>query len=235
MVSQFNIAKKASDQAIDQGLRSYMLGIYNYMALGLSLTGIVAYMLGQNTELMKVIFGSPLAFVVLLAPLGVALFMQFRLNKISASTAQLLFWVFAGLMGVSLSVIFTIYTGTSIARTFFVTASMFGTMSLWGYTTKADLTRMGSFLFMGLIGIIIASLVNLFLQSSALQMVVSILGVIIFTGLTAYDTQQIKAMYYESDGFETTQKKSIVAALMLYMDFINLFMHLLRFLGDRRN
>lgn len=226
--------RTTTQSTIDQGLRAYMLGIYNYMALGLALTGIVAYMLSQNTALMQVIFGSPLAIVVMLAPIGVALFMQFKIASLKASTAQLLFWIYAGLMGVSLSSIFLVYTGTSIARTFFVTASMFGTMSLWGYTTKTDLTKMGSFLMMGLIGIVIAGLVNLFLQSSALQLVISMLGVVIFTGLTAYDTQMIKDMYYDEDGFATSEKKSIIAALILYLDFINLFLHLLRFMGDRK-
>ncbi len=233
MHSESRIRTQAQS-TIDQGLRAYMLGIYNYMALGLALTGIVAYILSQNTALMQIIFGSPLAFVVMLAPIGVALFMQFKIASIKASTAQLLFWIYAGLMGVSLSSIFLVYTETSIARTFFVTASMFGTMSLWGYTTKTDLTKMGSFLMMGLFGIIIASLVNFFFQSSVLQLIISMLGVVIFTGLTAYDTQMIKDMYYDEDGFSTMEKKSIIAALILYLDFINLFLHLLRFIGDRK-
>jgi FtsH-binding integral membrane protein len=234
MRSESTIRSTTRSTQIDQGLRSYMLGIYNYMALGLGLTGIVAFMMSQNEMLMKVIFGSPLAFVVVLAPIGVALFMQFKIASIKASTAQLLFWIYAGLMGVSLSCIFLIYTGTSIARTFFVTASMFGTMSLWGYTTKTDLTRMGSFLIMGLFGIVIASVVNMFMRSSAMHLVISLLGVVIFTGLTAYDTQMIKDMYYDDDGFETVEKKSIISALRLYLDFINLFLHLLRFMGDRK-
>jgi FtsH-binding integral membrane protein len=234
MRSESTIHSTARITKLDQGLRSYMLGIYNYMALGLALTGIIAFMASESPALMHAIFGSPLAFVVLLAPVGVALFMQLRINSIKASTAQLLFWVYAGLMGLSLSSIFLVYTGTSIARTFFITAGMFGSMSLWGYTTKTDLTGMGSFLMMGLFGIIIASLVNMFIQSSSLAFVVSLLGVVIFTGLTAYDTQAIKDMYYEDDGFEIAQKKSVIGALMLYLDFINLFMHLLRFMGDRR-
>ncbi len=217
--------------SLNQGLRSYMLGIYNYMALGLALTGIVAFMTSENSAVMAAIFGTPLRWVVLLAPLGMVLFLSWRINSMKASTAQLCFWIYAALMGVSLSVIFLVYTNTSIARTFFITAGMFGSMSLWGYTTKSDLTGMGSFLMMGLFGIVIASLVNLFLQSSVMSFVISLLGVIIFTGLTAYDTQAIKDSYYEEGDRE---KKSIMGALTLYLDFINLFMHLLRLFGDRR-
>ena len=231
MRSESTTTSSTRKVSLNEGLRSYMLGIYNYMALGLALTGIIAFMTSENPAMMQAIFGSPLRWVVLLAPVGVALFLSFRINSLKASTAQLLFWIYAALMGVSLSFIFLVYTNASIARTFFITAGMFGSMSLWGYSTKSDLTGMGSFLMMGLFGIIIASVVNFFIQSSSISFVISLLGVVIFTGLTAYDTQIIKDSYYEEGN---TEKKSIMGALMLYLDFINLFMHLLRFLGDRR-
>ncbi len=218
---------------IDEGLRAYMLRIYNYMSLGIGLTGLVAYFTAQTPALMQLIYGTPLMWVVFLAPLGVVFFLSARINAISASAAQLTFWVFAGLIGLSIASIFVIYTGTSIARVFFITAGMFGAMSLYGYTTKRDLTGWGSFLFMGLIGIIIAMVVNIFLASAALQFAVSVLGVLIFTGLTAYDTQTIKEMYFEGDDSETASKKAIMGALRLYLDFINLFLMLLRLLGNR--
>jgi FtsH-binding integral membrane protein len=221
--------------AVDAGLRAYMLKIYNLMAMALSVTGLVAYLMSTSQELMQFVFGSPLSILFMLAPIGIALFIGFRLHAISEPTARVLFWVYSAVMGISLSGIFLIYTGTSIARTFFVTASTFAAMSLWGYTTKKDLTSMGSFLMMGLIGIIIAALVNFFLKSSALAFAISVLGVLIFTGLTAYDTQKIKWSYYEGDNDVTASKKAIIGALTLYLDFINLFLHLLRFLGDRRS
>jgi len=218
---------------IDEGLRSYMLRIYNYMALGVGLTGVVAYVTAHSPALMGAIYGTPLQWVVILAPLGVVFFLSAKINSISASAAQVTFWIFAGLIGLSLASIFIVYTQASIARVFFITSGMFGAMSLYGYTTKRDLTGMGSFLFMGLIGIIIAMVVNIFLQSAAIQFAVSILGVLIFTGLTAYDTQTIKEMYFEGDDSETMGKKAIMGALRLYLDFINLFLMLLRLLGNR--
>ena len=224
--------------SIDQGLRSYMLGIYNYMSLGLAMTGIVAYLASTSPELMRTIYGNEeshlLRWIVMLAPIGFVFFLSFRISQIKASTAQLLFWIYAALMGLSLSFIFLLYTGMSISRVFFITAGTFAGMSLYGYTTKKDLTGWGSFLFMGLIGILIASLVNLFLASSALQFAISIIGVLIFTGLTAYDTQQIKQEYYYGGSSEDMKKKSIMGALRLYLDFINLFLMLLRLFGDRR-
>ncbi|MBN9344007.1 MAG: hypothetical protein BGO76_08275 [Caedibacter sp. 38-128] len=220
--------------AVDQGLRSYMLGIYNYMALGLSLTGLVATLVASSPALLQAIYGSPLQFVVMLAPVGFVFFLSFRLHAIQASTAQMLFWAYSGLMGLSLSWIFLAYTGASVAKVFFVTAGTFGAMSLYGYTTQKDLTGLGSFLLMGLIGLILASLVNIFVKSSAFEFVISAIGVLIFTGLTAYDTQVIKSEYIEGDDREIMMKKSIMGALRLYLDFINLFLHLLRFLGDRR-
>lgn len=218
---------------VDQGLKSYMLQVYNYMTGALALSGIVAYMVGTNETLMQAIFGTPLAFVVMLAPLGFVWFFSAKVHSMQVSTAQACFWAFAGLMGVSMAYIFAVYTGASIARVFFITASVFGGMSLYGYTTKKDLSGWGSFLFMGLLGIIVASLVNIFLKSSALDFAVSAIGVLVFVGLTAYDTQRIKQTYYQLSG-DTLAKASIMGALSLYMDFINLFMMLLRLIGDRR-
>lgn len=222
------------DDAVDMGLRAYMLKIFNYMAVGLSLTGVVAFLTASSPTMMAAIFGTPLKWVVMLAPLGFVFAISFGINRMSSATAQALFWIYAAVMGLSLASIFIVFTGTSIARVFFITSGTFAAMSLYGYTTKRDLTAMGSFLFMGLIGIVLASLVNLFLHSSGLSFVISVLGVLIFTGLTAYDTQAIKSMYYEADDSETAGKKAVMGALTLYLDFINLFMYLLRFLGDRR-
>ena len=233
--------------AIDEGLRNYMLQVYNYMASGLALTGLVAYMLyqaigGSNIEIMNggitalgvSLYTGPMMWVVALAPLGVVMYMSFGIRGMSASRAQTLFWVFSFLMGLSLSTIFLQYTGASIARVFFITSITFGSMSIYGYTTKRDLTGLGSFLFMGLIGIIIASIVNIFMQSPAIYFAVSILGVLIFVGLTAYDTQKIKNMYMAYDSGEVAAKKAIMGALTLYLDFINLFIMLLRLFGQRR-
>jgi hypothetical protein len=220
--------------AIDQGLRAYMLKVYNYMGSGLALTGIVALLVASSETLMQAIFGTPLQWVVMLAPLGLVLLLGFRLQKMSLSAVQATFWVFAALMGASLASIFVVYTGVSIARTFFICAATFGAMSLYGYTTKRDLTGMGSFLMMGLFGLIIAGLVNIFLQSTMMQLVISAVGVLVFVGLTAYDTQKVKEMYFEADDDVVYGKKAIMAALTLYMDFINLFLMLLRFFGDRR-
>lgn len=218
---------------IDQGLRAYMLGVYNYMAAGLAITGLVAFITSQTPVLMNAVYGTPLAWVVMLAPLGLVLFLSFGINRMSAATAQMTFWVFSGLMGLSLAYIFVVYTGTSIARVFFITTSMFAGMSIYGYTTKRDLSGIGSFLIMGLIGLIVASIVNLFVASTALHWALSVIGVLIFVGLTAYDTQKIRMMYYEADDASVATKKSIMGALTLYLDFINLFLFLLRFLGNR--
>jgi FtsH-binding integral membrane protein len=219
---------------IDVGLRQYMLQVYNYMASGIALTGIVAYLTAATPALFNAIFGTPLQWVVMLAPIGFALFFGMRIQHMKATTAQALFWVFAAVMGLSLATVFVVFTGESIARVFFITAATFGAMSLYGYTTKRDLSGMGSFLMMGLIGVVIASLVNLFIGSSALQFAISVIGVLVFVGLTAYDTQQIKEMYWEADDEETYKKKSIMGALRLYLDFINLFMLLLQLFGQRR-
>ena len=239
--------RTAAGVAIDEGLRQHMLRVYNYMATALALTGIIAYVTagmsvvtndaGQivaYTQLGATLFGSPLQWVVMLAPLGFVFFLSARINRMNFSTAQTVFWVFAGMMGISFATIFIAYTGASITRVFFITAGTFAGMSLFGYTTKKDLTGWGSFLFMGLIGIIIAMVVNIFLQSSALDFMISAIGVIVFVGLTAYDTQKIKEMYLEADDSETMGKKAIMGALRLYLDFINLFIMLLRLFGDRR-
>ena len=218
---------------VDVGLRQYMLRVYNYMAGGLALTGIVAYF-AATSGLYQAIVGTPLYWVVLLAPLGLVLFLSFRIEKMSLGTAQLSFWAYAGLVGLSLAGIFLVYTGASIARVFFITAGTFGSMSLYGYTTKKDLTRFGSFLFMGLIGIVIAGLVNMFIASTALQLTISAIGVIVFVGLTAWDTQRIKAMYVQADGTIAAGKKAIMGALALYLDFLNLFLMLMQLLGGRR-
>jgi FtsH-binding integral membrane protein len=218
---------------VDQGLRSYMLQVYNYMAGALALSGLVAFFVGTNETLMSAIFGTPLAFVVMLAPIGFVWFYSARMHTMTLGGAQAGFWAFSALMGLSMAYIFAIYTGASIARVFFITASVFGSMSLYGYTTKKDLSGWGSFLIMGLFGIIIASLVNIFLKSSALDFAVSAIGVLVFVGLTAYDTQRIKQTYYQLSG-DTLAKASIMGALSLYMDFINLFMMMLRLFGNRR-
>ena len=219
---------------IDTGLRQYMLRVYNYMAGALALTGVVAY-LASASGIYVSLAHTPLIWVIILAPLGLVLFLQFRIAKMSLGAAQATFWIYAGLVGLSLGFIFLAYTGTSIAATFFITAATFLAMSVWGYTTKRDLSGMGSFLFMGLIGIILASLVNLFLASSALQFAISAIGVLVFTGLTAWDTQQIKEMYWEGDGTIVAGKKAIMGALRLYLDFLNLFLMLLQFVGVRRD
>jgi len=233
----------AAAHDIDAGLREYMLRVYNYMASGLALTGIIAYGTANTPALLSLFYAtSPqgflqptmLAYIAMFSPLAFVLALSFGINKMSATMAQGVFWAFAGVMGLSLSHIFLSYTGTSIARVFFITSGTFAGMSLYGYTTKRDLTGLGSFMFMGLIGIIIASIVNMFLQSSAMQFVISVIGVLVFVGLTAYDTQKIKLMYAEADGAGVATKKAIMGALTLYLDFINLFLMLLRLFGDRR-
>jgi len=218
---------------IDVGLRAYMQRVYSYMAGGLALTGIVAYAAAAS-GFYQSIAGTPLIWIVMLAPLGFVLTISFGIQRMSAGTAMLLFWLYAAVMGLSLGGIFLVYTGTSIARVFFITAATYGAMSLYGYTTKTDLSGFGSFLIMGLIGIVIASLVNIFIGSNTLQFVISIIGVIVFVGLTAYDTQRIKEMYLESDTAEVADKKAVLGALALYLDFINLFMMLLQLFGQRR-
>jgi uncharacterized protein len=224
----------ATAAEIDAGLRQYMVRVYNYMAGGLAISGLVAY-LAVSTGFYQRIAGTPLIWIVMLAPLGMVLFLSFGINRISVSTAFAAFWIFAALMGLSLAGIFLVFTGASIARVFFISAATFAAMSLYGYTTGRDLSRFGAFLFMGLIGIIIAGVANIFVRSSALQFAVSVIGVIVFTGLTAYDTQRIKQIYLASDPAEMTTKKAIIGALALYLDFINLFIMLLQLTGQRRD
>jgi FtsH-binding integral membrane protein len=216
----------------DEGLRKHMLSIYNYMASAVLLTGIVA-LVSASSGLTLAIAGTPLMWVVMLAPLAFVLAMSFGLNKMSKSTLNILFWAYATVMGLSLSTIFLVYTGESIAVTFFATAGAFAGLSLFGYTTKKDLSGFGSFLIMGVVGLIIAGLVNLFLQSSTMSLVISGLGVLIFAGLTAYDTQRLKEEYAHLRGTEYIGKAVIMGALNLYLDFINMFTNLLRFLGTR--
>ncbi|MCX7337967.1 MAG: Bax inhibitor-1/YccA family protein [Alphaproteobacteria bacterium] len=211
-----------------------MVRVYSHMATGLALTGLVAFLAASSPEFMQAIFGTPLSWVVMLAPLGMVLFLSARIATLSLQTAKNLFWVYSGAMGLSLSSIFLVYTGQSIARLFFISASVFGAMSLYGYTTKKDLTAFGSFLMMGLMGIFVASIVNIFLGSSAMQTMISIIGVLVFTGLTAYDTQKIKELYFAADSNDVAGKKAIIGALNLYLDFVNLFIMLLQLFGDRK-
>jgi FtsH-binding integral membrane protein len=205
------------------------------MASAVALTGIVAYAAASSQPLMQLLFATPLKWVVMLAPLAFVLVLSFGIHRLSLFASQAVFWVFAGVMGLSLSTIFIVFTGQSIARVFFITAASFGALSLYGYTTKRDLSGMASFLIMGLFGIVIAGLVNMFLKSSGLQFAISVIGVLVFAGLTAYDTQRIKSEYLESDPEETAGKKAIMGALALYLDFINLMMMLLQLLGQRRD
>jgi FtsH-binding integral membrane protein len=247
----YNSASAATSAAVlDAGLRAYMLRVYNWMSSGLLLTGIVAYLIAHTSlinafyPLVQTQFGtyvrsaSPLAMISVFAPLAFVLVLSIGINKLSATAAQALFWAFCAVMGASLTNIFLIYTQESIVRVFFITAATFAGMSIWGYATKADLSRMGSFLMMGLFGIIIASLVNMFLHSSGLQFAISIIGVVVFTGLTAYDTQRIKANYLQfayAEGTALAAKRSVMDALGLYLNFINLFMLLLQLLGNRNS
>ena len=241
--------KQAQDSTVvmDEGLRAYMLKVYNYMASGILITGFISLVLFKLsvvtspdgsiaglTSLGNALYNSALMWVVMLAPLGIVFYMSFGIRKMSAAKAQGTFWVFAALMGASLSSIFLVYTGASITRVFFITSGTFGAMSIYGYTTKKDLTKLGSFLMMGLFGIIIASIVNMFMKSTMMYYVISIIGVLVFVGLTAYDTQKIKNMYLVSDSGEIIGKKAVMGALTLYLDFINLFIMLLRLFGQRR-
>jgi hypothetical protein len=247
---------RAEAAVVDEGLRAYMLRIYNYMVLGLAITGVAAlgiYMISVTTDPLAAfqtarplarglfltpigyaLFVSPLKWAVILAPLGLVFFLSFRIQTMRATTAQITFWIYAALVGVSLGSIFLIYTHTSIVRVFFITAASFGALSLWGYTTKRDLTGMGSFLVMGLFGIIIASLVNVFLASTMMQFIISVAGVLVFAGLTAYDTQRLKSEYiYGATDGEVMERSAIMGALSLYLDFLNLFTMLLQLMGTR--
>jgi len=230
--------------SFDEGLRNYMLKIYNFMAIGLLVTGVFAFStlnfpplaslmfnIGPNGEFMGT---SGLGMLISFAPLGIAIYFFMGLGRMSVNTAQTLFWVYAAVMGMSLSYLGLVYTGQSLARTFFICASVFGAMSLYGYSIKSDLTSMGSFLIMGLIGLIVVSLVNIFLRSPAIDFATSFIGIAIFMGLTAWDTQKLKTIYYSSGGGEMGQKMAVMGAFTLYLDFINLFLYMLRFFGDRK-
>ncbi len=226
---------------MDAGLRAHMLRIYNYMGLGVAITGLIAWLIGENPALYAPFFNevtrkiSILGYVAMFAPLVFMLFMGAVSQRSSASTLQGMFWLFCALMGVSMFSVFIIFTGASIANTFFVSAGMFAATSLSGYTTKADLTKFGSFLMMAVIGLIIASIVNIFLNSTMMQFIISGVGVLVFVGLTAYDTQRIKDSYSESYGAESNDKLAILSALQLYLNFVNLFQYMLQFMGSRRN
>ena len=231
---QWQTGARGVDQALfDEGLRRHMLRVYNYMAIGLVLTGAVAFIVGTTPALYVPIFSSPLKWVVMLAPLAFVLFFSFRIQSMSTSAAQTMFWAFCGVMGLSMASIFLVFTGTSIARTFFIAATMFGATSLYGYTTKRDLSQFGSFLIMGLIGVVIASLVNIFLGSTMLQFIVSVVGILVFVGLTAWDTQSIKEQYAENFDAESQQKLAVFGAFSLYLNFVNIFQLLLNLTGER--
>lgn len=232
-MTQGRSAGFAPAAAHDEGLRAHMLRIYNYMGLGLVLTGLVAVLVASVPSLYVPIFGSPLKWLVMLAPLGFVLFLSFRIDAISGATAQLLFWAICAVMGLSLASVFLVFTGTSIARAFFGAAAMFAATSLFGYTTRRDLTQFGSFLIMGLIGVVIASIINIFLGSSALQFAISIIGIIVFVGLTAWDTQAIKLQYGEHHDDQTRQKLAVMGALSLYLNFVNIFQLLLSLTGQQ--
>jgi len=234
--SKSSFASSASRTAtFDSALRDYMVKVYQHMSIALVISGLVAFLVSSSPQLMQAIFGTPLAYVVMFAPLVFVIFFGFKLNSMSSEKARGYLYFYAGLMGLSLATIFVVYTGASITRVFLITASTFGAMSLYGYSTKKDLTSFGSFLIMGLIGIMIASLVNIFLKSSGLDFAISLIGVFIFIGLTAYDTQRIKQTYYHFAGNdEMVNKMAVIGALSLYMDFINLFIMLLRFFGERK-
>jgi FtsH-binding integral membrane protein len=234
--NRYATAGRAIDRAsFDEGLRQHMLRVYNYMTVGLILTGLVAFFGASSPGLVQAVFFTPLKWVVMLAPLGFVFVLSWNMHRMSTGAVQGLFWAFCALMGLSMMSIFLVYTQTSIARVFFITAAMFAGTSLYGYTTKTDLSRFGSFLMMGLIGIVIAGLVNIFVGSSALQFAISVIGVVVFTGLTAWDTQNIKESYAEGYGAEANGKLAVMGALSLYLNFINLFMMLMQLLGQRRD
>lgn len=224
----------SNTSVVSQAFRTYLLKIYGYMTGGLVLTGLFAFFVASNPAVFNTIFKTPLAYVVMFAPLIFVLVISFGINKLSASAAQTIFWLFAATMGLSLASIFKVYTGISITRVFLITSATFLVMSIYGYTTKTDLSRFGAILLMALIGVIIASVVNIFLKSSGLELVVSIIGVLVFVGLTAWDTQKIKLSFDINDEKEMASKKAVIGALTLYLDFINLFLMLLRIIGDRR-
>lgn len=224
----------ATGVPVDAGLRSHMLSVYNYMTSGVLLTGVVSLLFAQWSGAPAILFGPGiLKWVIMLSPLAFVLVLSFGINRLSTGAAQALYWAFAVVMGISLSSIFFVYTDASIALTFFATAAAFASLSLYGYTTKRDLSGMGTFLLMGVVGLIVASVINLFLQSGTMSLVIAAIGVLVFAGLTVYDTQKIKSVYFELRGSEFLGKAAIMGALELYLDFINMFMFLLRFMGSR--
>ena len=226
---------EAARAPVDAGLRAYMLSVYNYMASGVLLTGIVALLFAESGYAATVLGGPGLLkYVIMFSPLAFVMVLSFGITRLSMAATQLLFWSFAAVMGLSLASVFLVFTGASIAQTFFATAAAFAALSLWGYTTRKDLSAFGTFLIMGLVGLIVAMLINLFLQSSALQLAISAIGVLLFAGLTAYDTQRIKGLYDQVAGTDMFGKVVIMGALSLYLDFINMFLFFLQFMGDRR-
>jgi uncharacterized protein len=245
MIDYTKALSSTQRKSYDEGLRSYMLKIYNYMTVALVITGIAALAtlyfepltrtLFEITPTGQIVGTTMFGMLVMIAPVGIAFYFFMGIGRMQVETAQVLFWVYATLTGMSLSSLGFIYTGESIARTFFVCASVFGAMSLYGYTTQKDLTSMGSFMVMGLFGLIIASLANMFFQSAAMNFAISLIGIVVFMGLIAWDTQKLKGMYYASGGGEFGQKLSIIGAFTLYLDFINLFLYMLRFMGNRRD
>lgn len=235
-IAGFGGTTVARGEAFDAGLRSYMLSVYNYMASGVLLTGLVAMLFASSGLAYQVLAGPGiLKYVIMFAPLLFVMVMSFGMNRLSTFAMQAMFWAYAAVMGLSLSSILLVYTGTSVAQTFFATAAAFTGLSLWGYTTKRDLSAFGTFLIMGVVGLLVASLINLFFKSSAMNMVISFIGVLLFAGLTAYDTQKIKNIYAHVAGTEMMGKSVVMGALNLYLDFINMFLFLLRFMGNQRN
>ncbi|WP_419814029.1 Bax inhibitor-1/YccA family protein [Glacieibacterium sp.] len=232
------VGAEVGDTSFDAGLRSYMLSVYNYMASGVLLTGVVAlfFARGGRESIAAQIFmqPGPMKWVVLLAPIALVMVLSFGINKLSETSAKAIFWLYAALMGASLSTVLLVYTGASVASTFFATAASFAALSLYGYTTKRDLSGMGKFLMMGVVGLLVAMVINMFTQSGTMSLIISMIGVLLFAGLTVYDTQKIKQMYYQVQGSDFVGKSVIMGALTLYLDFINLFLFLLRFMGDRR-
>ncbi|MFZ8864622.1 MAG: Bax inhibitor-1/YccA family protein [Rickettsiales bacterium] len=232
--SRFQTVSKAQSLSYDQGLKDFMINVYNNMFIGILITAFVGFFISTSPALLNLIHGTMLKFVIMFAPFILVIMFGRKIQTASYSSLRTMFWLYAALMGAMLSYIFIAYTGASIVRTLFITASMFGAMSLYGYTTKKDLTSMGSFFFMGLVGIVIMSLVNIFMKSSAIYFVISFAAIIIFTGLTAYETQKLKATYSQLGNSEMGKKLGLSGALSLYMNFLNIFIHLLQFIGDRR-
>jgi uncharacterized protein len=228
-------ATGAREAAFDAGLRSYMLSVYNYMVSAVLLTGVVAMLFANWAGAPALLANPALRFVLMLAPLGIVMWMSFGINRMTEGTAKALFWVYAVMMGLSLSSILLVYTGTSVAQAFFATAAGFAGLSLYGYTTQKSLSGLGSFLIMGVVGLLVAMLINMFVQSSAMSLIISVIGVLLFAGLTAYDTQRIKSGYFAVRGTAFAGKSAIMGALQLYLDFINMFLFLLRLFGNQRN